>query len=59
MTEDADRDLIEELAKVLWLLEKRGHITAFDDEELDEIDHMRERARNAVRRARVRLGMKP
>lgn len=52
-----DTKLIEDLSKLLFLLEKRGYIySEFNDEQAD-VDNLREMARAAVKRARVRLGL--
>lgn len=57
MSEEADRALIDELARILWMLERRGYIQNDDPEDEQHIEYMRFRARDAVRRARVRLGL--
>lgn len=57
MIEDRDRALIEELSKILWMLERKGYIFTYEEEEEAEVAHWREIARNAVKRARVRLGL--
>jgi hypothetical protein len=57
MSEEQDRAMIEELSKILWTLERKGYIFTYEEDEEAEVAHWREIAREAVRRARTRLGL--
>lgn len=52
-----DTKLIEELSKLLFLLERRGYIYSELNDEQTYVLNLREMARAAVKRARVRLGL--
>lgn len=57
MSQETDAELIEELSKILWKLECHGYIQTFEQDEEGDVDHLRHLARDAVRRARIRLGL--
>jgi hypothetical protein len=54
---ETDAALIEELAKLLWVMERRGYIQSEFDEDQDDVLALRTKARLAVQRARERMGV--
>lgn len=54
---ETDAALINELAKILFLLDKRGYIQSDLPDEENDVYNMRLRAKDAVKRARARLGL--
>jgi hypothetical protein len=59
MSQENDTPLIEELSKILWHLERKGYIQTFDQDQEGEVENLRHIGRDAVRRARIRLGLPP
>lgn len=57
MSQEDDAALIELLSKILWKLEKNGFIQTYDEEAEADVEHLRHLARDAVCRARIRLGL--
>jgi hypothetical protein len=53
---ETDAALIEELAKLLWVMERRGYIQSEFDRDQDDVLNLRAKARLAVQRARERMG---